>query len=98
VADLIAYTKLRNTSTCLGEKFLPESLLKFRFKFGQKKGKSLFQRRFPKDLIERVWDEIRTNFQDAVQVVHDDNGFGLITQMENNLRRFEGKRKSSRLW
>jgi len=95
VSDLIARTGLRDVRTCLGEEFLPKRLLKFRYKFGVEKGKSLFQRKFPEDLIERVWEEIEESVQDAVQVVQDD--WTVISLLENDLRRLKGERVNFRL-
>jgi len=84
--------------TCLGEEFLPKKLLKFRFKYGVKRGNSLFQHEFPKYLMDRVWEEIGDNIQDAVQVVQDDGDFEFIRQMEHDLRSYKGKFINSRLW
>jgi len=88
VTDLIG--GLKNISTCLGEEFLPKRLLKFRYKFGVIKGKSLFRPSFPTYLTGRVWEEIGENIQDALQVVQDDEDFQFIRQMDNNLRSFAG--------
>jgi len=97
VSDLIGHNGLLSVSTCLGEEFLPNRLLKFRFKVGVKKGKSLFQYKFPEDFMNRVWVEIGEELQDAVQVAHDDKDFEFIRQMEDNLRNFKGECKSNRM-
>jgi len=92
--DLIAHMGLLNVSKCLGEEFLPNRLLKFRFKFGKKKGKSLFQKEaFPEDLMERVWVEIGENVHDAVQVVHDYESYNLIRHLDKNLTSLHGECK-----
>jgi len=89
MTDVIASTKLRNANMCLEKEFLPKRLLKFRYKLGKDEAKSLFQQKFPQDLMDRVRQEIEKNVQDAVKIVVDDRDFKFIRQMENNLRRFE---------
>jgi len=92
VTDFLAYAPIRNVGLCYGEEFLPKNLLKFRFKFGCFKGKSLFQEQFQLgDLIERVWREIEDNIQDAIEVCNDDRNFNFVKILEDHLESIEGK-------
>jgi len=75
---------------CWGKEYCPQ-LLKFRFNFGDLKGKSLFQKQVPENLFEKVWEEIHENIQDAIEIVHDDGDFEFIRHLENDLRRLTGK-------
>jgi len=84
VTDLCG-KQIESVRTCWGEQFCPKELLKFRFKFGKHKGRSLFVYYISDYLKIKVFQEINANVPEAVQVILDDGEFGLIEFLGDNL-------------
>jgi len=84
---------IKDSWRCWGENVHSKPLLKFRFQRVEYiTGKSIFQSWYiPDDFMEKVWEEIEDNIQDAVDVVHDDEDFLFIQKLEKSLMRLKGK-------
>jgi len=92
----IAGHDMRCVLTCWGKEFCPKKLLKYRFKFGQHKGKTLFNYNFiqliPGYLMQSVWVKIGENVDSAIQVILDDGNICLMRWLEKDLRCLEKKK------
>jgi len=71
-----------------GSDFIPP-LLKFRYKYGEQKGKSIFHKRVPIAMEEKLWKEIEENPEEVFSVIIDDNNLTILKLLEGLLIKAE---------
>jgi len=54
------------------------AVLTFRYKYGEQKGKSIFQRSFPASLNDILWREIEENPGQVISIIIEDENLEIL--------------------